>query len=182
MISEDLAERAAEALYTEREKRFSISPPRPSRAYRNDRSWKGFLKVGELCEAHGWDPYAYVRFCLDLANGNAQFIVASDLSDARMRKAYERATKDELEKSSPEADWNFNEQELYKRAGKDETLQNRYLMSPLYEFPAWYRWVKGSGRTSKAWEKPAMEDIRSRTDLREFLASKFPKKMKGLCK
>ena len=179
----DLAVRAAEAFYSEKEKRFGVKPPRRSRSFENDPSWNtGFNKVGVLCYDHGWEPYEYVRFAFHLVNDQGQFMIGKDLVDERIRTAYERATKEELDEHSPEDDWNFNEQELYKRAGKDDGTACSYLMSPLYGFPAWFRYVKGNSDVKKAWKEAAEREVKQRTDLREWLSDRFPKTMKGLLK
>ena len=75
-----------------------------------------------LCLDHGWDPWDYVRFAFNLVNDQGQFMIGRDLVDQRVISSYENATKEELDEYSPEDDWNFNEQELYKRAGKDDRL------------------------------------------------------------
>lgn len=173
--------RAAEAFYFEKEYRFGIRQPRNS--YKNDRSWNtGFLRAGELCRDRGWDPWDYVRFAFNLLNDQGQFMLGRDLVDERIRISYEKASNEELDEHSPEDDWNFNEQELYKRAGKDDRLACSYLMSPLYGFPAWFRYVKGGGDVKKAWREAAEREVRQRTDLREWLSLRFPRTMKGLLK
>lgn len=176
LAEQDLAIRAAEAFYSEKKKRFGIVPPRRSRSFENDPSWNtGFRRVGSLCYAHGWDPWDYVRFAFYLMNDQGQFMIGRDLVDERVRMAYDRATREELDECSPESDWSFNEQELYKRAGKDEKLASSYLMSPLYGFPAWFRYVKGDKAVRKAWKDAALRDVRTHTDLREWLEDRFPR-------
>lgn len=180
---QDLALRAAEAFYCEKEKRFGVRSPKPQNAYQNDRSWNtGFYKTGMLCYDHDWDPWDYVRFVFNLVNDQGQFLLGRDLIDTRMISSYEKATKEQLDEYGPEDDWRFNEQELYKRAGKDDRLACSYLMSPLYGFPAWFRYVKGNSEVKKAWKATAEREVRQRTDLREWLVDRFPKTMKGLLK
>lgn len=136
--------------------------------------------MAELCLRRGWSPYGYVRFCVGQLQGSGSFVVASDLSDGRLVSAYEKAVREESDDTSPESEWRFNEQELYKRAGENREAGTRFLMSPLYPFPAWYRFAKGNRRIREAWGEMAREDLARRPDVARFLSERLPKRMEML--
>ena len=113
---------------------------------------------------------------------NGAFILPGDMVNDRVSSAYARAVEEETDFSSPDTEWRFNEQELYKRAGEDRQAGTRFLMSPLYPFPAWYRFVKGNSKIEKAWREMAADDLGANPALRSWLSERFPKKVERMFK
>ena len=115
--------------------------PWPRRQYQEHPHWRSFLRIGELCQTHGWDPVNYVTSSLELVAKRHTYITASDLMKPQIVANFERFYRERCILSDPAAEWNYLQRQLLSWMTGTEVTETQVLLSPVTPFTCWFRAV-----------------------------------------
>lgn len=145
----------------------------PKKRYEENRYWKSFMGVGELCYNEKWAPESYVKSCLKgIAKSSA--ILPYDLLRDQFKEKYKEYREAKFQ--DPQAEWDYCVMNLLTYVGKGKT-ELSVLRNPMLSFPAWFRVIYPEEIDRfilDNWGDIAAEEMRLRPSLIGFLAEKNP--------